>query len=237
MIRPPAPGAPSAAELLDAWERASGESVLARPLVLLAGVGMGSSFELADLPIGSRNSRLLALHTALFGSTLPAAATCPECHEVAEFDVAVPELVKATPSSTVGTVEVDGHVVSFTLPTTADLVAVVDAAPSDARAAGALLLQRCAGPLPDGGAIVVEAAIEAGDPLADAVLDVGCPSCGENWSAPLDVAAFVWSEVDAWSERTLGEVDVLARAYGWPEPEVLALSPWRRRRYLELASG
>jgi hypothetical protein len=32
----------------------------------------------------------------------------------------------------------------------------------------------------------------------------------------------------------LGDVHELARAYGWSEPEVLALSPWRRAAYLAL---
>jgi hypothetical protein len=33
------------------------------------------------------------------------------------------------------------------------------------------------------------------------------------------------------------EVDALARAYGWREADILALSPARRAAYLELARG
>ena len=57
------------------------------------------------------------------------------------------------------------------------------------------------------------------------------------WSAPLDVPAFVWAEVDAWTRRLLVEVHSLAAAYGWNEHEILALSPVRRLSYLELASS
>jgi hypothetical protein len=77
--------------------------------------------------------------------------------------------------------------------------------------------------------------MEAADPVAAVTLGVTCPRCGNQWPAALDIAAFVWDEVAVWGERLLAEVDVLARVYGWPEPEVLALSKWRRRRYVELA--
>ena len=112
-----------------------------------------------------------------------------------------------------------------------------------------MLLQRCvtvlAGPIGESyvsgelPADVVEAiseAMAAADPGADVVLDVRCPACEQRWSAPVDIASFLWEEVDAWAAATLNEVDALARAYGWAEPEILALSPARRHRYLELAA-
>ena len=39
----------------------------------------------------------------------------------------------------------------------------------------------------------------------------------------------------AWARRTLRDVHVLARAYGWREADVLALSPTRRQIYVELS--
>ena len=41
-------------------------------------------------------------------------------------------------------------------------------------------------------------------------------------------------EVQARARRLLREVDVLARAYGWTEADVLALSEQRRTAYLEI---
>ena len=41
--------------------------------------------------------------------------------------------------------------------------------------------------------------------------------------------------LDAWARATLLDVHLLATAYGWSEPEVLALSALRRRYYLELS--
>ena len=51
----------------------------------------------------------------------------------------------------------------------------------------------------------------------------------------MDVGSFVWAELHAHGRRVLREVDVLARAYGWTEAEVLALGERRRAAYLALA--
>ena len=47
---------------------------------------------------------------------------------------------------------------------------------------------------------------------------------------------FLWNDVDRWARALFGTVDTLARAYGWREADVLALSPRRRRVYLNLAA-
>ena len=39
------------------------------------------------------------------------------------------------------------------------------------------------------------------------------------------------------AKRLLMDVHLLARAYGWSEAEVLALSPARRRFYLEMVEA
>jgi hypothetical protein len=46
--------------------------------------------------------------------------------------------------------------------------------------------------------------------------------------------SFVWAELEAQAHRLLHEIDVLARAYGWSEPEVLALGERRRAAYVSL---
>jgi hypothetical protein len=50
-----------------------------------------------------------------------------------------------------------------------------------------------------------------------------------------DVADYLWQELHAWAKDVLRSVHALAVAYGWREADVLALSPTRRRIYLELA--
>ena len=71
------------------------------------------------------------------------------------------------------------------------------------------------------------------DPAAAAVINLDCPGCGRRWSAPFELAEFVWTEVDRCARRLLADVHTLASAYGWREADVLAVSPARRAFYLQ----
>ena len=46
-----------------------------------------------------------------------------------------------------------------------------------------------------------------------------------------------WAEIDAWARRILREVNILARAYGWRESDILALGAVRRQIYLTMAQA
>jgi hypothetical protein len=242
----PAPLSPAAT--LDLWAEAERRGPVERTLVLAAaggedGAGPG---ELARLPLGRRDGRLLSLHSALGGRTLEATAACPACGEQAEFAVAADALVeRAGESVPPAPVEVGGFVVSWRPPDSADLVAAGEA--GDAAAAERILLSRCvlAAAAPDGEvdrtelplgvrAALAQAMAEA-DPLAEVLVDVVCPACGSAFVADLDLGGFVWAELRAHAHRLLRDVAVLARAYGWTEPDVLALDDVRRAAYLELA--
>ena len=82
-----------------------------------------------------------------------------------------------------------------------------------------------------------EERLAAADPGAELELALACPSCDHRWTQDLDPVAFLWAEIDGWARRLAGEVHVLAAAYGWGEAEILALSPLRRRLYLEAVAG
>ena len=81
------------------------------------------------------------------------------------------------------------------------------------------------------------AALAEADPGAELLLELRCPACESGWWELLDVATFVWTEVEVQARRLLREVHALARAYGWREADVLALSPRRRRLYLEMVGA
>src|SRR5262249_26139255 len=105
-----------------------------------------------------------------------------------------------------------------------------------------VLLERCvvirsgpAGELPAEIRASVARAMAEADPLAEVLADIVCPSCEGAFVADVDLGAFVWAELRVRALRLLREVDALARAYGWSESEVLALSARRRAAYLELA--
>ena len=80
----------------------------------------------------------------------------------------------------------------------------------------------------------VAAAAAGADSGADVCLRMPCVDCGQSTTATVDIAGYLWAELDAWARALLLDVHVLASAYGWNESDVLALSPTRRRYYLEL---
>ena len=135
------------------------------------------------------------------------------------------------------------------LPDSRGLAAVVATVGGAPAAGGRLLVRRSVLSATHAGAAVdpgelPEAALDGlsrrmaeVDRGADLLLDLRCPACDHGWQAPFDPGAFLWAELAVQARRLLREVHALARAYGWREADILALSPWRRRYYLELVDG
>jgi hypothetical protein len=132
-------------------------------------------------------------------------------------------------------VDVGGRRISWRLADSRDVLAAAEAV--DVDAAERVLLERCVeeGESEEVRSAVTTAMAEA-DPLAEVLVDLACPACGEPFVADVDVPRFVWAEVRARALGLLRDVDALARAYGWTEAEVLALGDSRRGAYLELAA-
>jgi hypothetical protein len=230
-------------DLFDVWERAAPLGPTDRALVLSALAASsgpaGPVEDLAGLPIGVRDGRLLDLYTTLFGPWLEALVTCPACGESLELTFAVDQLRAAAPAAP-PVLRVDGYEVSLRPPDSRDLAAVARLAPADARTA---LLARCVSTvdasitdLPESVLGSVEEAMLAADPQAEILVGLTCEPCGHRWPADLDVTAFVWAQLDAWARRCALQVHALAGAYGWREADILAMSPWRRSLYLQLVS-
>jgi hypothetical protein len=186
----------------------------------------------------------LALRDGLFGPQLTCVADCPQCGERLELGFSVGDLLgNSTPPPSELEIDSGTARLRFRLPTWIDLAAV--GGNSDPRK---LLLQRCllgmdaegageAEPVPVALQEAVAAAMEAADPLAEMLIEIGCAGCARQFEARFDIVEYLWAEVDVRARRLLGEVHALASAYGWREEDVLALSPARRRVYLEMAVG
>jgi len=239
----------SAAALLDVWEWGEARSPFGRGAALVAASSPELTVEaLAVLSIGEREERLLAIRTRLFGPTVTGLVVCPHCGVRVEIEFDSRELGVSSEARRTREFQltVGGLELCCRLPSGADVEAV--SALADVDAVCAALLARCVTARDVAGNVVPAAALPAEvvraigdemdrlDPLAVIRLPVECPSCGGAWEAALDVQSFVWTELRAWARRTLREVHALARAYGWTEAEVLALSATRRRAYLELVA-
>lgn len=240
----------STTELLDVWEQGQGLAPWRRALLLLAAAcPETSSADLARLSVGRRDARLLTLREWAFGRRLSGVASCPGCGEQIELsctteDIRVPVEVNAAESLALSS---DGYVVRFRPPDSLDLAAIADLA--DSGAARRILFERCvlearrddeewpASRLPATIAEDVVTRIASADPQADVQLALSCPACGHQWCAVFDIVSFFWNEIEIRALCTLRDVHTLAMAYGWREIDILALSPWRRRLYLQMVSG
>jgi hypothetical protein len=237
------------AELLSVWDRGRLQPPVQRALTLLAAACPETPPDsLAELPIGARDGRLLALREGTFGPRLAALARCPACGQRLDLTFAVADVrAPGPPSDGELRLTAAGHDLCFRLPTSRDLLA---AAGSDGvPAVRQRLLERCLIEARQGGAArtadglppqVVTAVVEhmaRADPQADVRLAVTCPACGQAWEEAFDIVSYFWAEIDAWALRLLRDVHTLASAYGWREADILALSAWRRQCYLEMVRG
>jgi uncharacterized protein (UPF0212 family) len=241
---------PSATELLNAWERGIALSPAHRAMLLLIAACPDMPVPvLKQLTIGQRNARLLALRKWLFGGQVAGVAACPQCGERLELafdtrDVQAGPLITDGDEGTPLRVAAEGFEVSFRVPNGEDALAIAGAA--DGEIARRELLKRCvlsaeragqpqsADDLPMAVVSLIAEGMAQADPQAMVQLSLTCPACGQRWLAAFDIAAYLWAEVDDWAKRTLRDVHVLASAYSWREADILALSPTRRRLYLDL---
>jgi hypothetical protein len=242
--------APSAAELLQVWEQGAELDAIQRALLLLAACQPKATLEeLVSLPIGARDARLLTLRRTLFGDWLTGLVDCPQCGQRLELELDTSEMAwpSSLPKEGSFQLENDGFVMRYRLPNSEDLAAIMDS-PEDPPS-GQDLIERClvevlregqsvpASDLSPKAIEALDAALAGADPGALVKLEHNCPECGHNWSSIFDILTFLWSEIHVWAQQILLEVHLLASAYGWSENDILNLSPWRRRYYLELIAG
>lgn len=237
-------------ELLEAWDLGQALHPVDRALALLSfACPEATQDELVCLSIGRRNERLVRLRIETFGPTLEVTACCPHCNEQVEVEIDGRRLGGDSGDDDGGLLELrtEGYQIMFRPPDSRDLV--LAAGCESVAEARSLLVERSivetrshgtvcsADELPEKVVLALADQITASDPFCEVLLELGCPQCGESWQRELDIAGFLWHEVDLGAKRLLSEVDALARAYGWTEAQVLALAPARRRRYLEMVTA
>lgn len=225
----------SPAQLLDVWEHGCGAGPIERAVTLLGAIHALSPATVLRWPVGVRDARLLAFRARTFGPDLEFLADCPHCGETAEADLPLAPFMDGAEDvadlhhARLGDDDVE---VTFRAVTSED---VLHALACDGERT---IIERCLvamkGALDDRVEPLLAGALAAADPLADVRIDLSCPACGQGWSETLDPPSFVWHEIDAWAKRMLHEVDVLARAYGWSEHDILSLGPARRAAYMEM---
>jgi hypothetical protein len=226
----------SSSGLIEVWEKGAGQIPIERAITMLS-LCLGEPAErLWELSIGERDARLLEVYEALFGPALEAFAECPSCGERLEYSVAAGSLAHGGPSPENALVLQTGSLaLQLRLPDSRDLLAA--SCEATVPAAARLLAERCVlqpAQLTDSDVDRISERLAEADPRADTLLDLTCAACGHGWQVVLEVERFLWTRIASAGKRLLREVHLLAQAYGWSEADILGLSAYRRRFYLEM---
>ncbi|UAK23299.1 hypothetical protein [Sphingomonas nostoxanthinifaciens] len=225
-------------DLIAAWDGgALDEAAHARLGRVLARALPGAAIERDTL--GRRNQRLIALHGLLLGGAIEAVAACPVCGAANELNVPTDAIAAlGSPAADARVPVASGPAaLSARLPCMADLAAIASVSPEDAPVALAAACLGSGAEVTPELVAALEAAFEMADPAAVVRLATACAECGQPMAVEVDLAAFVATAIERLVERHLREIDLIARAYGWTEAEILSLSPARRARYVALLSG
>ena len=260
-----APVEPLPAEAaLRLWEQGFDQAPWVRDDLLLSAAGAQSTprtlgarnAALMRLHAGWFGARLELLSTCpQCGTTIEFAADC---------EALAPQLDSVPPAAPQG-LELDGHRIEFRVPDIEAVVLASTALPQHGIGPGTgpgpnldhdsdpdfaerlwsvcvLSAARDGQPcrvadLPEPVRRAVTERMEALDPGASVSFALECPGCAARWQAPLDIGLALWHKLQDRAERLLIDVDTLARAYGWVQHEVLALSSLRRAAYLQLVRG
>jgi len=192
----------------------------------------------AALTVTDFETLLLALRAARFGQHLTLAFACPACRERVEVDLRIDDyLAGVRPRAVAGVApdperpgwfRLDGA--GFRLPTAGDQAAVARLAQPARHLAERCLDDAARAPRQRAR---VERAMAAMAPEISRPIAGECPACGTDVHAPLHVARVVVSELRRAAAAVHDEIDLIARAYHWPEAAILALPQDRRRAYAE----
>jgi hypothetical protein len=240
----------TASDIVRVWEQGYEKHPIEQAMLFLSSALPESSVgALAELAIGQREALLLTLREITLGGTLACAVACPQCGERLEFEVAADDIRMSGGDGLRQAqyeIEQEGWAVTYRLPDSRDMASAalargVEAAREELIARCVLFVEYEGSPVerdgvPESLLTAVADDMAQNDPQADTLFDLTCPNCGFEWQALLDMASFLWIEAEASAKRLLDEVHVLARAYGWHESEVLAMSSARRQHYLEMAT-
>lgn len=238
----------TAADAIRVWELGQQQLPAERAVTVLATAFPDrTKDELRRLTLGQCNARLLDMRERVFGPELNGFSECGHCGERLEFTLNSKALRSTDPvarSDTEFTLESHGYFVRFRLLDIGDLDAV--SASGDVNTARSQLVARCVlearcgnrtmtvAELPETVIADLAGRLVECDSDAEVLIDLSCSFCEFKYQSPFEIASFFHMEIGAQAQRLLAEVHILARAYGWREAEILAMSARRRRFYIEM---
>lgn len=232
----------SAHATLTLWEALTSTVPAARGAVVLTARGAVPDVASAcDEPLAASAAAALDELRERSGPTLATVLECPACSQVLDVPLDLQALATSAHSLHDAADPLERRVpwasgeVVVRAPTTSDVLEAITA-PDPARH----LRERCETwpPGADTTDDVLARVARAADDLtglAGATARSSCPGCGHDVTADVDVVDLLTARVTEQARALLADVAELAAAYGWSQDAVLAMSPVRRRAYLDLA--
>lgn len=215
-----------------------------------------------NLLVADRQYLLLKLREATFGDQVQGTLPCawPDCGNKVDIDFSIRAIpikesedkgpvyrVELSPEAVSGDEQgPNNRWVSFRLPNGADQEAVAPLlAANEARALSALLA-RCVlaigeQPEPDEELIArlsprarweIEARMDTVAPKVELNMEIHCPVCGREFTAPFDLQDFFFGELRISRDLLYREVHYLAYHYHWSEREIMDMPRDKRRHYI-----
>ena len=237
------------ADILRVWEKGYALHPIDQGLLLLSAFFPQSSSDvISEWPLGRRNTALAELRCQWFGARALAWTACEQCGEKMEFEVDIAAVAKGVAAedgvrdvrdSATDLIEFRGR--KYRLPSSRDLACALrgaDVSGAALQIAHSCLIDRETRPaMTDADLAALGELMARADPMAEITFELRCPDCGQQGSTLLDLASFVWSEVEALAKHRLLDVHQLAAAYGWSEQAILNMHALRRAYYLSLVHG
>lgn len=239
----------TSAELLKVWERSLHNSYIDKSLFLLSVACANPDLQsLAKLTIGERDIRLFHLRKWMFGSRLINLANCPECEEIVEWEMDTADLkleqLRSQAAPQPRQLQVGKYIIQYRLPNSLDVARAISQLPLKTQSNE--LLANCIFTAQQGEStcLVTELPNEVfekldekmseDDSLANIKMGLNCPACQHSWQQSFDILSYLWAEIDNWAKHMLQEIYLLANAFKWSEKDILAMSPIRRKMYLQM---
>lgn len=205
--------------------------------------------QIAKMPIGERDARLLEIREELFGPVFNNATNCPQCKKKMEWEMTV-DAIRLKPNlspinAELYSLEYDGNLIQFRLPNTTDIMEVM--ALEKGVSKEEVLLKKCIAPgslptaysdkMPEAFENAFAQKMEEYDPQSDIKMAILCPVCGHNWDMIFDIMSYLWSEIEDWATHLLQDIFLLAKNFGWSENDILEMGSFRRGLYLKMLYG
>ena len=135
---------------------------------------------------------------------------------MSELDLTTSDLQLDLPQDEWYEVHFDTEAIYWRLPRSVDLLPLKHLSPDDARRHLVLGLLRTSSftieNLPDDLIDMISGCMSERDPQANIELETTCANCQFEWQQSLDIVSVLWTNLNGWARRVLGEIHVLAKS-------------------------